>query len=190
MADFGISETAILYGTLAATVAAAGASAYVQYETSQAQAAELRNEAKNEELQGEQAANAARAAEEQSRNRTRRILAQQRALVSGSGLGEGEAGSALAVLMDSQEQASLEALTLRHQGEVAQYGRGLTATALRNRAADVTTAGYWGAGTTLLTGLASAGSVLVKTPSGTIPRTPRSPGGGNVPPAYGTGGPD
>lgn len=116
MADFGISETALLYGALAAAAVGGGVSAYGQYQAGQNAQAAGKYNARLAENQALQAQYAGQAAAQAQRDRTRRVLGLQRSLTAGSGVEE--AGSPLLTMMDTATQGELEAQKAQYTGQV------------------------------------------------------------------------
>lgn len=74
----------------------------------------------------------ARAAEERQRRFGSKVLGKQRAAVGASGIKM--SGSALDALEDSAAELELDALMLRHAGDIAEYGYKATAELDRSRA--------------------------------------------------------
>jgi hypothetical protein len=164
-----------------ATVVAAGISAYGVYEAHEAQADVAQYNKKVEQTKAQIALNQAQAArdaaamaEAQSRDRTRRELATQRAQVGAAGIDS--SGSPLAVMLDSVEAAELEAQQIRYSGELQALGHRQTA---EFNVADAGLQTYYGrqaqkagaigTGSTLLTGASNVAGIYARYQS----RTPQ-----------------
>ena len=110
--------------------------------------------AKVAENQATAARNAAAIREQQHREQVRRLAAGQRAGYGGAGV-TGE-GSPLLVMADTLEQAELDAQRIRYGGEVSATGLQSQARLQRFQGDQYARAGALGAGTTLLSGAATA----------------------------------
>lgn len=106
--------------------------------------------AKNQALAARQAAEANA---NQRRETLKRVLAQQRAAIGGSGVSD-TTGSPLLVQIESARQAELDALRIAHGGEQRGLGFESEAAYARYAGRQAATAGYIGAGTSLLQGTA------------------------------------
>jgi hypothetical protein len=148
-----------------ATVIAAAVSAYAAYEAGQQQEAMAKYQSKIAKNQAQAAQNAAQVAESNHREQDRRIMAEQRALVGGSGLST--EGAPLFVMLDSAKQAELDAIRLRYGGQLQAGGFLDQAKLFQYEGRQAAQAGELAAGTTLLTGAASAagGYARTRTPS-------------------------
>jgi hypothetical protein len=153
----GYDGGASIYVMIALTVAAAAASAYATYSSSQAQEQAMKYNAKNAETEAEMAKQQQAFAAQQQAERDRRTRAAARAIQGTSNVEVGE-GSSLLTDLDSAKQAELNYQAIRYQGE--SRVRALTAEATLDRFQGRVAGqqGMLGAGTTLLGGLASAGS--------------------------------
>jgi len=137
-----------------AVVVAAAVSAYAAYEAGQQQEAQAKYQSKIAKNQAQAAKNAAEVAEANRREQDRRIMAEQRALVGGSGLST--EGAPLFVLLDSVKEAELDAIRLRYGGKLQEGGFLDQSALLQYQGRQAARAGEITAGTTLLTGAASA----------------------------------
>ena len=88
------------------------------------------------------------------RESVRRILSQQRALYGDSGLSM--EGSPLLVMEDSMKQGELDALAIRHGGNINVARVSSSGNLLRMQGQNAQTAGYINAGSTLLAGAGKA----------------------------------
>lgn len=165
------------------TIAAAAAQAYATYQAGQAQAAGLRFQAEQAENQAIAARQAAAVREQQSRERLDRVRAIARARASASGIISSE-GSPLLILLENARQAEFEAQLIRYGGEVQAQAAGQEAQLRLFGSRSAQRAGMIGAGTSLLSGVASAASIYAR--SGSTPATSSGVGGG----ASGTRGVD
>ena len=143
------------WAALVAAVVAAAASAYATYQAGQQQAKGFRYQAQQQENQAQAARNAAAVQEARSRERNERIMALARARAGASGIVSTE-GSPLLVMLENARQAELEAQLIRYGGEIqAGFLEGESRlSTFRGR--NARRAGNIGAGTTLLSGVASA----------------------------------
>src|SRR5258705_515288 len=137
-----------------ATVVAAAVSAYGAYESGQQQEAQAKYQSKIAKNQAAATQNAAQVAEQNRREQDRRIMAEQRALVGGSGLST--EGAPLFVMLDSAKEAELDAIRLRYGGSLQTGGFLDQAKLFEYQGGQAARAGEITAGTTLLTGAASA----------------------------------
>jgi hypothetical protein len=155
-----------------ATVVAAAVSAYAQYEAGQQQQAQAKYQSKIARNQAQAAQNAAQVAEANRREQDRRIMAEQRALVGGSGLST--EGAPLFVMLDSAKEAELDALRLRYGGTLQAGGFLDQSRLLTYQGEQAARAGEIGAGTTLLTGASSAVGIYgrYRTPSASPTTSP------------------
>ncbi len=151
----GYDGGASIYIMIALTVAAAAASAYVQYSASESQAAAMKYNAAESERQAEIAAQQTKFAAQQQAEKDKRTRAAARAIQGTSGVEVGE-GSSLLVDLDSARQAELNYQAIRYQGEG--QVRALTSQAQLDRfqARSTQRQGLIGAGASLLGGFSSA----------------------------------
>lgn len=152
MADFGISEVAIL----AVTVAASAASTYASYEASQSQA-EAANY--NKKLAQNNAALAQQQADidaETMQEKNKRFLAAQLTEQGGSGV-ETESGSPLLVRADTARQMQRDVYLTKYGGYVRSSGFEQQAGLQRLYASNYRQAGEIGAGVSLLSSGAAIG---------------------------------
>jgi hypothetical protein len=138
-----------------ATVAAAGISAYASYESGQAQKEAGKYNAAVAENNAIAARNSAMLAEEDHREKSRRILATIRARSGASGTTM--EGSPLLVLSDSARQSEIDALRIRYGGELEATGYKAQAGLSLFQGDQAATAGALTGGATMLTGLGQAG---------------------------------
>jgi len=156
--------------SLAATALSGAVGVYGAVKSGQAQNAQARyqsaverNNAKIAGWQAEDATKRGQIEEQRQRLATARLRGAQRAGMAANGI-EIDSGSPLDVLMDTASLGELDALTIRSNAEREAYGfrsqggnlmaqAGLTRMAGRN----AQTAGYIGAGSTLLSSAATAG---------------------------------
>jgi hypothetical protein len=85
----------------------------------------------------------------------RKILAAQRSLYGKSGISS-EEGSPLLVMDDTIKQGAMDALAIRYGGDVAAAQQRSAANLYKMQGKNAMTSGMLGAGTTLLSGTASA----------------------------------
>ena len=156
MADFGIAEIALIAGGLAS--AAAGAGGQIFAADSERRASNYNADVMDQEAFA--AKDKAKAEEDAHRESVKRILSTQRALFAKSGVDM--SGSPLLVMEDTARQGELDALTIRYGGDVAAARARSQANLMRMQGADKMTAGYIGAGTTLLTGATQMGMSFYK----------------------------
>jgi septal ring-binding cell division protein DamX len=105
--------------------------------------------------------------EQRHRESIQKLLSAQRALYGKSGLEM--SGSPLLVMEDTAGEGELDALAIRYGGDVAAARARSGANLSRMQARDVQTAGYFQAGSTLLSGAGSAfGSKAKVKPSNLI----------------------
>ena len=145
-----------LIAVAAIAVVAAAASAYATYQSSEAQAKAIDYQRKQNRIQEKQTRDAAQAAADIAHERNQRVLAAQRAALGASGVTTTE-GTSLVLQMDAAEEAALEEGRIRAAGETAATGFASQGKLLRFQRDQTRTAGYIGAGTTLLGGAAKAG---------------------------------
>jgi len=150
----GVETVAII--AVVATVAATAVSAYAQYEQGQ----QAKKAAKSQTEMAEYNATLARQAGESRardvRERNRRILATARANAGASGVALTPGTSPLAVLAYDAKEGELDALRAQYSGDVEAAGLSAQARMHRFAGKEAEHAGLVGAGTTLLSGLASA----------------------------------
>ena len=173
-----IATSTLLTIAAAAAVASAGISAYSQYAQGQAQsrmaAYNARIASQNAELAMEQmgiAKTQKEIMEARHRRGTEKILSAQRAGWAKAGVEM--AGTPLIVEAETITEADLDALAIRYAGTVEQGQIMAQVAAQRQEAAlqkmagrAARTAGYLGAGTSLLTGLSQAGYYYSQRPKG------------------------
>lgn len=143
--------------TIAATVISTAVGVYSAYSQGQAQQKAAKYNAKVAQNQAEMARNAAAVREQQHRENVRRLSATQRANAGMSGVTT--EGSPLLVMADTLEQAELDAQRIRYGGEVSATGFESQARLSRFQGDQASRAGMIGAGSTLLSGAASAARV-------------------------------
>ena len=144
------------YVAAAAAVVGAAVAAYGTYESGQQASKAAKYNAKVADQQAELATRAGAQAEADSRERSRRLMATQRAALGTSGVTT--EGTPLLTLLDTAQQAEMDALRARYSGEVRSQGFASEAVLLRSRAGQARTAGAIGAGATLLTGAGNVGN--------------------------------
>ena len=148
------------------TVAAAAASAYAQYQAGQTQGKILKYQAKAAENQAKAAREAADIRAKQEEKRLNMIRARARANAGASGVEVGE-GSPLLVMLENARQAQYEVDLIRYSGEV-QSTAAIGESKLRMfESRTVRNAAAIGAGTTLLSGVASAAGTYARMPTTT-----------------------
>lgn len=152
---FGIVEipTAIAIAAAAASAAAGASAAIVQ---SRRAAATSDYNADVSDQQAELAKRAGETAEADTREQTARVRALQRAQLSDSNI-TGE-GTPLLLLLDSAAESEVEAQRARYTGQVAEQGSRANSNLARWQSSQAIQGGMIGAGTSLLTGAAQAGS--------------------------------
>lgn len=165
----GIETVAIIVAV--AAVAAAGVAAYSQYQQGQAQNAAQKYNAKVAENQALAARQQAEFAANQQRERSRRLIANERALYGTAGV-DVSAGSPLLVVADSAKQAELDAQATLAGGAARSSGFEAQGTLDRFMGRQAVQAGNLGAGATLLSGAASGASAYARY-SGTGPTVPQ-----------------
>lgn len=153
----GYELSALAIVGIVATVVSTAVTAYGMYQQGQQQKAAGKYNAKVAENQATAAKQAAAVREEQHRERVRRLAGTQRAVSGASGIEE--AGSPLLVMADTLEQAELDAQRIRYGGEVSATGFESQARLARFQGDQAARAGTIGAGSTLLSGAASAARV-------------------------------
>jgi hypothetical protein len=158
----GYDGGASIYIMIALTVAAAAASAYVQYSASEAQSKAMKYNAAEAERQAEMADQATRFKAQQQTEADRRKRATARAITGVSGVEVGE-GSSLLSDLDSARQAELNYQAIRYQGE----GEVRALTSQRTldlfQARTASRQGLIGAGASLLGGMSSAATSYQRT---------------------------
>ncbi len=92
--------------------------------------------------------------EKMHKESVRKILASQRALYGKSGLSS--EGSPLLVMEESTKAGEMDALAIRYGGDIAAAKERSSANLLRMQGKNIKTAGYIGAGSTLLAGASQA----------------------------------
>ncbi len=149
MADFGIVEGVLI----AAAVASAATAAYASYESGQQAQKAARYNSQVADIEAQQAKDAAAIQESNYREETRHRQAAARAARGATGVTT--EGSPLLVLMDSAQQAELEAQRIKYGGEVAATGYQSQAAYQRYAGRQAAQAGAYGAGVSLLGSAAS-----------------------------------
>ena len=145
---------AVAIASVAVAAVAAGVGAYGQYAAAQQQQDVAKYQGKLQQNQAAAVQAQAQSASDTLREQDRRVMAQQRAIVGGEGLST--EGSPLMILLDSTEQAQLEQQRVKYGGSLQAAGFQNQAKLLNYEGAQYARAGYTQAGTTLLTGAASA----------------------------------
>jgi hypothetical protein len=159
----------VIYGALAATTA------YGAVTTAQNQSANAKAQAQAQEYnaavsanQAEAARRAASAKEDAFRQNSTQFLAKQRAAAAESGFDSGSGSTAL-MLQQSADSAELDALMIRHQGELEAHGYTSQAvidkygaSVSRDNAGRAISSGYVNAASGLLSTAASYGRGGVK----------------------------
>lgn len=154
-----------------ATLFSAGLGAYSSIRQSRAQARQAEAQAdiarQNQELAQDQASAQRREGYEnmtRKRQEVAGIVARQRAMGGASGA-QVDTGGLLDLNLDSREQGEMDALNLYQQGldqawnsEMQAWNYGNQASAYSAQASSARKAGLWDAGSTLIGGIASAGS--------------------------------
>jgi len=150
--DFGLTEVAA-----AAAIVGTAVSAYGAYASGQAQKKAADYNAASDEIQAQQARDAAKIDAGNQALAARRAEAGVRARAAASGIDPGF-GSPLLVMMDNARQAKLENERILYGGEIraAGYQSGANLSRFQGRAAE--SAGNIGAGVNLLSGIARVGS--------------------------------
>ncbi len=141
---------AIIVGVISVAVSATAAA---QAAHQQQQAAKFNKRVAENTAQAARQAAEANAASR--KEQFRRVLAQQRANIGGSGVSD-TTGSPLLVQIDSARQAELDVLRVQHGGEQRALGFESEAAYARYAGRQAATAGYIGAGTSLLQGVGQA----------------------------------
>ncbi len=158
-----------------ATLFSAGLGAYSSIQQGKAQARQVETQAnivrQNQELAEDQASAQRREGYEnmvRKRQEVAGIVARQRAVGGASGA-QVDTGGLLDLNMDTREQGESDALTLLQQGydqawnsDMQAWNYGNQAVPHERQAASAKGAGWWNAGTTLVGGFASAGSMFGK----------------------------
>lgn len=150
-----------MYATAAAaviTIIAAGVQAYGQYKQSQQQAAVYKYNAQVAQNNAASSRNAASVDEFQVREKNKRVMATQRARYAKANL-QLSMGSPLEIMAASARQAELDAQIIRYRGELGAAGFESQASLLTSQAKSIRQAGVIAAGSSLLSGAASASSV-------------------------------
>lgn len=153
---FGIDL--IVYAAIAAiviSVAAAGASAYMQYQQGQQQKKVAKYNAEVMANQAERQKQLAGARAEDIRQRNRVMLAREEAAAGASGLAAEPGTSPLAVMAYDAREGELDALRAQWYGDTNAEAATANARMQRFSGANAAYAGSYGAGTTLLGGAAS-----------------------------------
>lgn len=162
---------ALAWGALAATAAGAGVSAYGAYQTGQAQSQAAQYQAgvaRNNQVVADYNAKLALASgqnmEAAKREQTQQVIAQQRAVVGGSGL-DPNSGSSLRLQTDVAQLGELDAATIRSNAVQAAYGYktqgmsfGAQAALESSQAGYATRGGQLGAFTSLVGGASGVSS--------------------------------
>lgn len=148
-----------------AAVASTAISAYSQYEQGRAQKSAYRANAKIAESEAVAAREKAILDEQQSRQRTKRLMGTQRSLYAKAGV-DLSSGSPLLMLSATAAEGEEEAQVIRAGGDVEEYRARSQAGLNRYYGRMASAAGTIGAGTTLLSGLGQAGTMYAKGYSG------------------------
>lgn len=146
------SSSGLLTGTMAGLGAtAAGIGAYSSIQQGKAAEAAAKHQSRLEQLQAEENRNKANFEARQTRIESRRIAAINQTSLAKNGV-ISTTGSPLLVMRESARNSELDARMISREGMTAyQSGMaGASITAAQGKAAK--RAGYWNAGTTLLTG--------------------------------------
>ena len=152
---FTIGTTAVTladaFTVVGAVTGAAGAlsTGQAQYDMSEYNAAVDANQA----IASQQAAEFE---ETQHRAKLTRLLSSQKAAAGASGI-DPNTGSPLSVMADTAEQGELDALAIRYGGQVGAYRANSQAELDKMQGKAARTAGYYGAGASLLTGASRLG---------------------------------
>ena len=172
------AEAALIVGAVAAVAGTAVATTGVIMQAQQQKKA-YQYQGAVADQQVELAERAGAAAEADTRERARRVMAAQR-----NALGEGgitQEGTPLLVLMDTAQQAELDALRARYSGQVAAHGPSIEADLARQRAGYTDTARNFGVGSTLLTGATNVAGIYAsgrrRSPNSPTTTTPSSGNG-------------
>lgn len=144
---------AILAG---AAVAGTAVSAYSSYASGQQASKAAAYNAQTADLQAQQARDAAKIDAENQQEAARRVQGQTRARIAASGVEQSE-GSPLLTIMDNARQAEIEKQRILYGGELRATGLQNQATLSRYQGGQAATAGFYGAGINLLSGISSAG---------------------------------
>jgi Tfp pilus assembly protein PilE len=156
IAGGGTGMEVIAVVAVVATVASTAVSAYAMYEQGQQQKKAAKAQAEMLDQQATMAKNAADARARDIRERNRRILATARANAGASGIALTAGTSPLAVLAYDAKEGELEALRAQYGGDVEAAGLSAQARMTRFAGKNAEYAANIGAGTTLISGLASA----------------------------------
>lgn len=140
-------------------IASAAAAAYAQSQAGQTQAKVAQFGARQAENQALAARQAAAVKERQERERLNRVQATARARALASGVIATE-GSPLLVMMENARQAELEAQLVRFGGEIQAQGLEQESKLRTFQGRAAKRAANIGAGTTLLSGIASAAGIV------------------------------
>lgn len=137
-------------------VVAAGVSAYAAYEQGQTAEATAKYNAKIAEQQAQSSQQIAHAQAQQQREQSRRLMAANRAGIGASGISD--VGSPLLLQADNATQAELNAQMTEYGGTLRAQGFRSEIPLLKYQGRRAAEAGMLGAGSTLLSGVASAGA--------------------------------
>lgn len=140
------------------TVIAAGVSAYASYEQGQQQKKAANFNAKMAEYNAQQAKDAAKAKAEIYEKETRRRLGAMRQQYAAAGV-EPTAGTSLAVLIDSAQEAEKDLVRIKAGGEAESWSFMGESELQRSMGASYERAGNIGAGASLLGGAARVISI-------------------------------
>jgi len=144
----------MVYVAVAVAVVSAGVSAYSQYSAGENAAEEADYNAKVAEQNALAEKDKASYDENIHRDNVRKLLSTQRALYGKSGVDM--TGSPLLVMEDTAAKSEIDALAIRHGGDIAAAQQRSAATLSKMRGKNAQTAGYIGAGSSLLSGASSA----------------------------------
>jgi hypothetical protein len=154
MATFGIVEGI----ALAAAVASATATAYSVYRKRPGAEPATAYQSDVAEQQAEVARGAAGVQAEEARARSKQLQATARSRISASGVIT--EGSPLMVLMSNAEQSELEAQRIKWSGATQVTGYESQSPYSQYQARQARQAGSWGAGTSLLGGVANTSALV------------------------------
>lgn len=140
----------------AATVAVAGTvlSAYSQYEQGQSQKEWSEYNAAIAERDAAASRQTAEYEATEKRKETQRLLGRQRALYGKAGVTL--EGSPLLMMEETASEGEIDALMIEREGKLRSQHYRSEAALSKQKGRAAARAGYWGAGTTLLTGAGSA----------------------------------
>lgn len=154
---FTVGATEVTLGAVATAASIAGTAVSVMSAMNQGAAMQKQAEynAQVAERQALAARQAASLEEERHRDKTRKLLSSQRAAIAASGLDL--EGSPLAVMEETAAEAELDALLIRHSGNMSELQAKSQAAADRLAGRTARIQGYYGAGASLLNGVSALG---------------------------------